>query len=62
MDHGDIPSPVSKLLNLQTGMFSLFYSTSIAALRKNIGFIALFAFLTLTFACLAAGELAVSTG
>jgi succinate-acetate transporter protein len=34
----------------------------IAALRKNIGFIALFAFLTLTFACLAAGELAVSTG
>ncbi|KAF5309858.1 hypothetical protein D9619_010502 [Psilocybe cf. subviscida] len=34
----------------------------IAALRKNIGFITLFAFLTLTFACLAAGELALSTG
>ncbi|KAF9470831.1 hypothetical protein BDN70DRAFT_888715 [Pholiota conissans] len=32
----------------------------IAALRKNVGFILLFAFLTVTFAALAAGELAAS--
>jgi len=30
--------------------------TSIVALRKNVAFIALFGFLTVTFAALAAGE------
>lgn len=33
---------------------------SIVALRKNVGFIALFGVLTITFALLAAGELAAS--
>ena len=39
---------------------SALLSTSIVALRKNVGFIVLFFILTITFALLAAGKLAAS--
>ncbi|KAG6889439.1 hypothetical protein C0995_001207 [Termitomyces sp. Mi166 len=43
-----------------SGILSLNDLTTVVALGKNIGFIALFGFLTTTFACLAGGELGAS--